>query len=86
MLLCLGPLTNIAVILQTDADFGKRLKHCYVMGGNYHGELAETISHPSQAGAIIEMEHYRRIRRLQHIIAQQILLIFGSELRRDRRA
>lgn len=44
VLLCLGPLTNIAAILQMDPDFGKRLKSCYVMGGNYHGEKDTLVS------------------------------------------
>ncbi|XP_041368237.1 probable uridine nucleosidase 2 [Gigantopelta aegis] len=36
-LVALGPLTNIAMAIRLDPDFGKRLKSCYVMGGNYRG-------------------------------------------------
>ena len=36
-LICLGPLTNVALAIRSDASFGRKLKHCYVMGGNYEG-------------------------------------------------
>lgn len=34
-LVCLGPLTNIALALRLDPEFGRKLKNCYIMGGNY---------------------------------------------------
>ncbi|KAK3590504.1 hypothetical protein CHS0354_037551 [Potamilus streckersoni] len=34
-LICIGPLTNVAIATRMDPDFGKRLKACYIMGGNY---------------------------------------------------
>ena len=36
-LFCLGPLTNVALALRMDPGLGQKLKHCYVMGGNYQG-------------------------------------------------
>ncbi|KAL5011833.1 hypothetical protein ScPMuIL_010384 [Solemya velum] len=43
-LLCLGPLTNIATTIRMDPEFGKRLKNCVIMGGNYHGKGNVTVS------------------------------------------
>ncbi|KAI0238361.1 putative uridine nucleosidase 1 [Lamellibrachia satsuma] len=37
-LICLGPLTNVALALRLDPDFGSKLKDCFIMGGNYHGK------------------------------------------------
>ncbi|KAH3796701.1 hypothetical protein DPMN_150270 [Dreissena polymorpha] len=37
-LVCLGPLTNIAVCIRMDPKFGTRLRHCYIMGGNHEGK------------------------------------------------
>ncbi len=37
MLVALGPLTNLALALRLDPDFGKKLKSCFIMGGNYEG-------------------------------------------------
>ena len=38
-LVALGPLTNIALALKLDPDFGKRLKNVTIMGGNTEGML-----------------------------------------------
>ena len=37
-LVAIGPLTNIAMAIRMDPWFGKRLKKCYIMGGNYLGK------------------------------------------------
>jgi len=34
-MLCLGPLTNLALALKLDTTLGNHLKHLYLMGGNY---------------------------------------------------
>lgn len=34
-LICLGPLTNVAMALRMDPMFGANLKECFIMGGNY---------------------------------------------------
>ena len=36
-LLCLGPLTNVALALKLDPTFGRKLRKCVIMGGNYKG-------------------------------------------------
>jgi inosine-uridine nucleoside N-ribohydrolase len=36
-LVAIGALTNIAVALMLDPDFGTKLKDCVIMGGNYLG-------------------------------------------------
>uniref|UniRef100_A0A0N5AAW8 IU_nuc_hydro domain-containing protein n=1 Tax=Syphacia muris TaxID=451379 RepID=A0A0N5AAW8_9BILA len=36
-LVCLGPLTNIALALKLDKDFASRPKEIYIMGGNLYG-------------------------------------------------
>jgi len=36
-LVCIAPLTNIAVALRIDPAFGKKLRQCIVMGGNTMG-------------------------------------------------
>lgn len=36
-LICIGPLTNVAVALRLNPDFGKQLKKCVIMGGNTEG-------------------------------------------------
>lgn len=35
---CIGPLTNMAMALRKDKMFGQQLEKCYIMGGNYYGE------------------------------------------------
>ena len=37
ILVALGPLTNISMAIKMDPEFGYKLKHCYIMGGNYQG-------------------------------------------------
>lgn len=37
-LVCLGPLTNIALALKLDSDFGSMPKNLYLMGGNLWGK------------------------------------------------
>ena len=36
-LVCIGPLTNIAVALRIDPSFGRKLRQCIIMGGNTTG-------------------------------------------------
>jgi hypothetical protein len=43
-LVCLAPLTNIALTMKTYAQFSCNLKDIYVMGGNSTGNMAEIIS------------------------------------------
>jgi len=40
-LVCLAPLTNIAVAMKLDPDFGKKLSDCFIMGGNYEGKTLQ---------------------------------------------
>lgn len=40
-LVCLAPLTNIALTMKTYADFCSNLKDIYVMGGNSTGKMNE---------------------------------------------
>jgi inosine-uridine nucleoside N-ribohydrolase len=40
-LVCLAPLTNIALTMKTYADFSNNLKDIYVMGGNSTGKMTE---------------------------------------------
>ena len=35
---CLAPLTNIALAIRMNENFSRNLKHCYIMGGNYKGK------------------------------------------------
>jgi purine nucleosidase len=35
-LVCLGPLTNLAIALNVDPDFGSRLRRLVIMGGAFH--------------------------------------------------
>lgn len=37
-LICIGPLTNLALALKTYDDIRDNVKEVYVMGGNYNGE------------------------------------------------
>lgn len=37
-LVAIGPLTNVAVALRLNPDFGKQLKKCVIMGGNTEGQ------------------------------------------------
>lgn len=37
-LVCLGPLTNLALALRLDPQVGKKLKNVYILGGNIEGE------------------------------------------------
>lgn len=46
-LIALGPLTNIATCLKLDADFGKKLKDCFIMGGNYQGNFFLSVTESS---------------------------------------
>ncbi|XP_067670247.1 nucleoside hydrolase-like [Haliotis asinina] len=39
-----GPLTNIALALKIDPEFGKKVKNVYIMGGNYKGIGNVTMS------------------------------------------
>ncbi|XP_063423554.1 nucleoside hydrolase-like isoform X1 [Mytilus trossulus] len=41
---CIGPLTNMAMALRKDKMFGQQLKKCYIMGGNYYGRGNVTVS------------------------------------------
>ncbi|KAL4219576.1 hypothetical protein ACF0H5_022150 [Mactra antiquata] len=43
-LVCIGPLTNIAMAVRMDSKFGSRIKHCYIMGGNHEGKGNMTAS------------------------------------------
>ncbi|XP_067662691.1 nucleoside hydrolase-like isoform X3 [Haliotis asinina] len=43
-LIAIGPLTNVAMAIRLDRDFGSRLKACYIMGGNYKGEGNITVA------------------------------------------
>ena len=36
--ICLAPLTNVALAIRMDAEFCGNLRHCYIMGGNYKGK------------------------------------------------
>lgn len=42
-LVCIGPLTNIALAIRTFRDFEKYVKGLYIMGGNYTGKQTDTI-------------------------------------------
>ena len=42
-LVAIGPLTNLAVALRLDPEFGRRLKSCWIMGGNYLGKSIEIL-------------------------------------------
>jgi inosine-uridine nucleoside N-ribohydrolase len=42
-LVCLAPLTNIALALKTYAEFSANLKDIYVMGGNSTGKMNEVL-------------------------------------------
>lgn len=60
-LIALGCLTNIAVCLKLDPDFGKKLKDCVIMGGNNkaQGNLAPAVEFnfgkdPESAKAVLE--------------------------------
>ncbi|XP_053381426.1 inosine-uridine preferring nucleoside hydrolase-like [Mercenaria mercenaria] len=37
-LVAIGPLTNVAMAIRLDPEFGTRLKSCSIMGGNYLGK------------------------------------------------
>lgn len=43
-LVCLGPLTNVALALRLDPEFGSKLKDCFIMGGNHAGKGNISIS------------------------------------------
>jgi len=38
-LLCLGPLTNIALAIKMDPSFCKNVKEIFIMGGNMEGNV-----------------------------------------------
>lgn len=42
-LVCLGPLTNVALAMILYKDFASSLKEIYIMGGNYKGKYANII-------------------------------------------
>ncbi|XP_025091505.1 uncharacterized protein LOC112562441 isoform X2 [Pomacea canaliculata] len=41
-LVCLGPLTNLALALRLDPQVGKKLKNVYILGGNIEGRGSST--------------------------------------------
>ncbi|XP_064650182.1 nucleoside hydrolase-like isoform X2 [Lineus longissimus] len=43
-LVCLGPLTNIALAIQMDPSIGSKVKECHIMGGNYEAKGNITVS------------------------------------------
>jgi inosine-uridine nucleoside N-ribohydrolase len=47
-LLCLGPLTNLALAIRLDPSFLSKLKQLVVMGGSVEGEFTDTaVAQPS---------------------------------------
>ena len=40
-LVALAPLTNIALALRLDPEFGRKLKEVYIMGGNIEGNVLQ---------------------------------------------
>lgn len=42
-LVCLGPLTNVALAIKLYKNFTSNLKEIYLMGGNYKGKFTLTI-------------------------------------------
>ncbi|XP_077979162.1 uncharacterized protein LOC144434567 [Glandiceps talaboti] len=42
-LVCLGPLTNVAMAMRMDADLPKKLKDVTIMGGNLYGKANYTV-------------------------------------------
>ncbi|KAK0412436.1 hypothetical protein QR680_006211 [Steinernema hermaphroditum] len=46
ILVCLGPLTNVALALKLDPSFAKLPKKLVIMGGNYYG-IGNVASHPT---------------------------------------
>ena len=44
-LICIGPLTNIAQVIAADHNFGDKIKHCYIMGGNFRGKYLNLFLH-----------------------------------------
>jgi len=43
-LVCIGPLTNVAMAIRLDPDFGTRLKECFIMGGNHLGKTYNIVN------------------------------------------
>ncbi|KAF5275585.1 hypothetical protein FQA39_LY06697 [Lamprigera yunnana] len=43
-IVCLAPLTNIALAAKLDTLFFEKVKECYIMGGNIHGKGNQTCS------------------------------------------
>lgn len=35
--ICLGPLTNIALAIKSDSEFAANVEQIYIMGGNFTG-------------------------------------------------
>ena len=44
-LVALGPLTNVALALKIDPEFGRRLKNVTIMGGNTEGNVMSNLTH-----------------------------------------
>lgn len=42
-LVCIGPLTNVAIAYKLDPKFAKRLKKLVILGGNYLGKVDRKI-------------------------------------------
>ncbi|XP_071085417.1 nucleoside hydrolase-like [Haliotis cracherodii] len=62
----LGPLTNIAMALKMDPEFGKKVKDVFVMGGNYKGIGNVTMSgefnfHSDPEAAFISLHGLRDV-------------------------
>ncbi|XP_046381581.2 inosine-uridine preferring nucleoside hydrolase-like isoform X2 [Haliotis rufescens] len=62
----LGPLTNIALALKMDPEFGKKVKDVFVMGGNYKGIGNVTMSgefnfHSDPEAAFISLHGLRDV-------------------------
>lgn len=55
-LVCLAPLTNLAIALRMDPGFGTRLKSLVVMGGNMHGKGNRSASIASEFNFGIDPE------------------------------
>lgn len=62
-LICLAPLTNIAVVLKKDPTFGKKIKNIVLLGGSYlaHGNTKYNCSEfnflkdPEAASIVFEL-------------------------------
>lgn len=43
ILVCLGPLTNVAIAMKLYKDFASSVKEIYLMGGNYKGKRGHIV-------------------------------------------